>query len=255
MIIAFSLYSKIPMPAQVWDDDCAERAISFLPFIGIVIGALSYMMLMLAGALGLPVFFTTVALTLIPVLVTGGFHLDGFLDVQDALHSYQPGEKKLEIMKDPHIGAFAVISAGELLLVWMGFLYLAVSTYAYSGDLSLMYLYCISFVPARALCAFTSIIFTKARKDGLLNMETKKSRRGDLVFLILQGAAAIAAMLFINLKVTLLAIAVMLIHLALYRRLCIRNFGGVTGDTAGFFVVSAETALLILLGICSVLAL
>ena len=44
-----------------------------------------------------------------PVLVTGGIHLDGFLDTADALSSWQPWEKKLEILKDSHAGAFAII--------------------------------------------------------------------------------------------------------------------------------------------------
>lgn len=46
---------------------------------------------------------------LVPVLVTGGIHLDGFADTYDALSSYGDAEKKLEILKDPHCGAFAVI--------------------------------------------------------------------------------------------------------------------------------------------------
>ena len=41
--------------------------------------------------------------------VTGGFHIDGFMDTMDAFHSYKPREEKLAILKDSHIGAFAVI--------------------------------------------------------------------------------------------------------------------------------------------------
>lgn len=44
-----------------------------------------------------------------PVWVTGGIHLDGYADTCDALASYGDREKKLEILKDPHCGAFAVI--------------------------------------------------------------------------------------------------------------------------------------------------
>ena len=48
---------------------------------------------------------------LIPVAVTGGIQLDGLLDTADALSSYQPRERKLEILKDSNAGAFAVITA------------------------------------------------------------------------------------------------------------------------------------------------
>ena len=58
--------------------------------------------------------------TAIPLLVTGGFHVDGFLDTCDALHSYQPRDRKLEILKDSHIGAFAVIMLALYGLIFVG---------------------------------------------------------------------------------------------------------------------------------------
>ena len=45
----------------------------------------------------------------IPLMISGGFHVDGYMDTMDAFHSYQSREKKLEILKDSHIGAFAAI--------------------------------------------------------------------------------------------------------------------------------------------------
>lgn len=255
MIMAFSLYSKIPMPQISWNEDSAEHAITFLPLIGIVTGAVSYLMLRITQIYELPSLFITMMLTLIPLLITGGFHLDGFMDVQDAMHSYQLREKKLEIMKDPHIGAFAVISAGALLIIWTGFLYLLVSESFEKGDNSFLIIFCISFALSRALCAFTSICSPKAKKDGMLNMETKKSRTSDLIFLILCALAALAFMLVMNVTASVLMIVVTLLHLLWYTRLCKSYFGGVTGDTAGFFVVTSETATLILLGLCSVLLL
>ncbi len=55
-----------------------------------------------------------------PLLLTGGFHVDGFMDTMDAFHSYQPKERKLEILKDSHIGAFAVIMLAVYGLIYMG---------------------------------------------------------------------------------------------------------------------------------------
>ena len=131
--ISFSLYSKIPMPIFEWKEDNYKHAIAFLPLVGIVIGIASCVLTLICSALGVPVFVATLLLTLTPIVITGGFHIDGFMDVQDALHSYQPREKKLEIMKDPHIGAFAVIGAGAMTLTWIAFLYLLVDR-AFCGD-------------------------------------------------------------------------------------------------------------------------
>ena len=59
---------------------------------------------------------------LIPVLVTGGIHLDGYLDTVDALSSWQPKERKLEILKDSHAGAFAVIMGCAYFILALGVL-------------------------------------------------------------------------------------------------------------------------------------
>ena len=60
-------------------------------------------------------------MTALPVLVSGGIHTDGFIDTVDALSSYGDKEKKLEILKDPHTGAFAIIGAimYYLLFFWI----------------------------------------------------------------------------------------------------------------------------------------
>ena len=57
---------------------------------------------------------------LLPVLVTGGIHMDGFLDTTDALSSWQPREKKLEILKDSHAGAFAIIMGCSYFVLALG---------------------------------------------------------------------------------------------------------------------------------------
>ena len=107
--IAFSMYSKIPMPQFEWKDEDIRYALCFFPWVGTVIGVLWYLWKWICARFGVGTLCYTVVGTAIPILITGGFHVDGFLDTCDALHSYQPRERKLEILKDSHIGAFAVI--------------------------------------------------------------------------------------------------------------------------------------------------
>mgnify|MGYP003392776405 FL=1 len=45
-----------------------------------------------------------------PYLVTGFLHLDGFMDVTDAVKSWRDLERRREILKDSHVGSFAVIN-------------------------------------------------------------------------------------------------------------------------------------------------
>ena len=109
--VAFAMYSKIPMPMADWNKENMKYTFCFFPFIGLVIGALSYLVGWAGGKFGFNPSFVSAVLVLVPVVVTGGIHVDGLLDTSDALSSWQERERRLEILKDSHAGAFAVITA------------------------------------------------------------------------------------------------------------------------------------------------
>jgi len=56
-----------------------------------------------------PPFVAGVVTLIIWVALTGGLHLDGLADCCDGLLASVSVERRLEIMKDPHLGAFGVI--------------------------------------------------------------------------------------------------------------------------------------------------
>ncbi len=251
--ISFSLYSKIPMPVFTWDEDNYRHAITFLPLIGGVIGLLSYVVVLLASSFELPVFVVTILLTLIPLIVTGGFHVDGFMDVQDALHSYQDKEKKLEIMKDPHIGAFAVIGLVVLGLFWTGALYMVVFRAFEKENGYLLLIMSLGIFPlVRAFCGITSILFKNAKKEGMLNMETGKTGKMDIVVLAAFGLISAGYMIWINAIYGCIVIAALALFTFWYKTKCEKEFGGVTGDTAGFYIVAGEAFLLVALAVASI---
>ena len=86
--IAFSMYSKIPMPRTDWTKESMRYAMCFFPVIGAVIGGLLYLWIYLTGDSTGSLFRAAVAV-LIPIIITGGIHLDGLLDTADALSSYK----------------------------------------------------------------------------------------------------------------------------------------------------------------------
>ena len=103
--VAFAMFSAIPVPQFDWNEKNMRYAMCAFPLIGVVIGAAWCV----CGALPLPGLAKAAGFALIPVWITGGIHLDGYADTCDALSSYGDRTKKLEILKDPHCGAFAVI--------------------------------------------------------------------------------------------------------------------------------------------------
>ena len=88
----------------------------FLPAVGAWIGVLWALSAMLVSWIGLPALIGAAILTAFPFLVTGGMHMDGFLDVTDAVKSWREQEERRRILKDPNVGSFAVI-AGILLVM------------------------------------------------------------------------------------------------------------------------------------------
>ena len=77
--IAFSMYSKVPMPKSDWTKENMRYIMCLFPLIGVIIGAVTWAW----GYWGLQItrshLFYSVVLVLIPVVITGGIHLDGLL--------------------------------------------------------------------------------------------------------------------------------------------------------------------------------
>lgn len=118
LIIAFAMYSKFPMPRVDWEKKALSWALCWFPLVGLAVGAVLWLWLALAGWLGFGAVFTAALALLLPIALSGGIHLDGFCDTCDALSSHQSRERKLEILKDSHTGAFAIICCGLYLLVF-----------------------------------------------------------------------------------------------------------------------------------------
>ncbi|MFQ7053009.1 MAG: adenosylcobinamide-GDP ribazoletransferase [Clostridium fessum] len=181
-VIAFSMYSRIPMPRMDWTEERMRYALCFFPLIGAVIGAVEIATFALCEILGAGVLFRTCLLTAVPLLITGGIHMDGYLDVTDARHSYGEREKKLAILKDPHTGAFAIIGLGLYLLLYAGAVseLVGADVWLLPGALML----------ERACSGYSVVAFPKAKKDGLAaefsrSAETKVVRVSMAVLAVL----------------------------------------------------------------------
>ncbi len=103
--VAFAMFSAVPVPQFDWNEKNMRYSLCAFPLVGVLCGALWYV----CASLPLPAMVRAAGFCLIPVWVTGGIHLDGYADTCDALCSYGDTQKKLDILKDPHCGAFAVI--------------------------------------------------------------------------------------------------------------------------------------------------
>ena len=127
LVIAFSMYSKIPMPHLELEEKDMRYVMGFFPLVGAVTGLIMYGLYKISGYLYVPYISVSLILMILPVVITGGIHLDGYMDTCDARNSYGDVEKKLGILKDSHIGAFAVIRLLVYYVVFFAFIYCIVS--------------------------------------------------------------------------------------------------------------------------------
>lgn len=235
------MYSRIPMPNIEWTEENMSYVMCFFPWIGAVIGGLTYFTYWLKGMLcekGIcfhELFFVAI-FTLIPIWVTGGIHLDGFLDTKDALSSYQSRERRLEILKDPHAGAFAIISGIVYFVFYLGI-------YSSLTKESVVVI-AISFMLSRTLSGLSVIYFPQARKKGMVaDVSENISKRRTKQVLVFYVIGLGILMICVGKVIGMIVLATAGIVFAYYYKMAMDKFGGVTGDLAGYFLQLCEISM------------
>lgn len=236
--IAFATYSRIPVPSVSWDERAMRYSICYFPLVGVPIALLEALVWYACVRLDLGVTLRGACMSAVPILVTGGIHLDGFCDTSDALSSYQSRERRLEILKDSHVGAFALIRVCTYLTLYFG----AVATL---DSVRSVATFGLAFCIERALSGLSVVTFKSARKDGMLySFSSVAERRTVVVVMALYLVAGFVAMWLISWKACAVNLALSVAVLAYYYRTSYRAFGGITGDVAGYFLQLCELALL-----------
>jgi adenosylcobinamide-GDP ribazoletransferase len=210
-------YSSVRRPEDL------GGSMAFYPVVGAVLGSL------LVGVylLGVTVFPDAVlrpGLILLLVLLTGGLHLDGLADVCDGFYAGATPTDVLRIMKDPHVGAMAVVGIVSVVLLKVLLL---------------------SHLPATLLPS-ALLVFPVLSRGGLVwgtwlaPYARVEGGTGSAFFHTVRGRHVLGAMAFLWVWVTLWAgwSALALIGLTaagtgVFVSYCRHRIGGMTGDTLG----------------------
>ncbi len=234
LLLAFRTYSRIPVPVTQWDASSMKYALCFFPLVGVVIAGAQFLWMWIAGLLYCGQILYGAVACAIPLLITGGIHMDGYCDTVDALSSQQGRERRLEILKDPHAGAFAVIFAGVWLMVCFA---------CFTGISSYQNLWIVGFgyVLSRALSGLAAVTFPGARKNGMLGSFARSADRASVtVAMLVYILVSIVFLVILGGWLALVAVVVNFAVFWYYHHISIRKFGGITGDLAGWFVQMAE---------------
>lgn len=234
MAIACAMYSKIPMPKVEWNEKNMRYALCFFPLVGFLEGAAFFAAFCLMRFIHVPELMRAAVFCTLPILITGGIHMDGFLDTMDALSSYQTRERKLEILKDSHTGAFAIIGCAVYMVLYLG---------GVSGleDSRSCLMVCTGFVISRSLSGLSLVLFKGARKNGLAYTFSSSAHK-TVTRAVLAAILLISVCLAVSLDgaaglVMVTGAAIVFIY---YRLMSYKEFGGITGDLAGFFLQVCE---------------
>ncbi len=250
--VACSMFSALPMPQITWNEKNMRFCMAAFPLVGVVTGLLQAAWIIVCGKLGWSSFLLPIGMVVIPILVSGGIHLDGYMDVSDALSSYGDASKKREILEDPHIGAFAVIRLTVLILLTFGFASeLSAKQFVpltETGMTQLILLGC-SYVLSRSLSGLAVALFPLSKDTGLAHtFQSAADKKKTTVLLILWVVLTIGIMFAAGVMLSgwrgiLTAILMLCCAFGQWvylRYTAMRKFGGLSGDLNGWFLQKAE---------------
>lgn len=241
-LLAWQFFSAIPVKKSFeMNAKTVTWMYVFLPIIGLIMGGIYAL-----TAYGLVTYSNISPLLLAIILVvgmivvTGGLHLDGWIDMSDAYFSYGDKEKRLAILDDPRTGAFGVISVMCLLLLKIGFVYEAIL----QGNLAVIpFLLCIPFL-ARVGVLTVFLTTETSKQTGLAayfkGIIIKKQLTVSVVLLCVGYIVICIALADYRMVFLVLAL---FIGVFLYRKWIVKNFGGVSGDLLGAHCEGMEVLL------------
>ena len=234
-VIAFSTYSRIPMPQVEWNEKNMRHTLACFPLVGAAVGLIFWLVDVIGYQLGLGMVLRSALLAAVPVVVTGGIHLDGYCDTVDALASHASRERKLEILKDSSAGAFAVIWCAVWFLAYFGFMT------EKGGDLTITV--AAGFLLSRILSALAIEQLPSARAG--MGATLKSGSRFPWWVTALYVAVYLAVVLLMGAPVPgLVALVAAGVFFFIYKRMALKVFGGFTGDLAGWFLTVCELVIL-----------
>ncbi|MFF0829854.1 adenosylcobinamide-GDP ribazoletransferase [Brevibacillus sp. NPDC003359] len=234
---AISFFTRIPVPCLRPSEEAWRKSVNWYPAVGLVIGLLLWGVYQ-AGLLLFSPWLAAVLTLVAWVYVTGGLHLDGWMDLADGLGSARPRERILEIMKDSRVGAMGVLAAIMLLLIKAG----AVAELAHPGWGSFLI---VAPVAARTHVLLSIKLWSYLSADkGIGN---GISAGLSVSSIIVSYIVLFAAGWYLGGVQVITAIFLSLVFALLFSRSVAKKLGGLNGDCYGAVIESSEAVVLLVL--------
>ena len=232
--MSLGMFCAIPLPYNLWDDKCMNLMLPCFPLIGGLIGAIWWGIAELLVFSGIHIVLVSAVLTVVPFFLTGFLHLDGYMDTNDAVLSRRPLEDKMRILKDPHTGAFAVITIAVLFMLQFAAVYAVVE----KGE-NLVLLIVISVI-SRCGSAISVLCLKAMPQSGYANMFSQNTKISHKIFIIFIAVCSIALSFIFAGFSGLIVSAAAILGFTGAMIYAYRDLKGVSGDLAGYALVISE---------------
>ncbi len=233
--VAVSFLTTLPLKYKgEWDEKTFSRASIFYPLVGVIIGLITVAVMYL---ISLTDYVHIAAFTglLISIVLSGGLHLDGFMDMCDGLLASRGPERALEIMKDSRVGSFSVI--GVILLLLAKFLLYD----ALMVNAAFIFAVLAALTFSRFILICCLLLFPCARQEGLGVTVKKYVSKAALVF----GGIVMLVIIALSRQWALLIAFILALALMLALTQSINRFlNGITGDIMGAMAEIGEAVFL-----------
>ena len=215
---ALSFLTLVPCAPKTFKEDGLARSMIFFPVVGFLI-ALAALGIFSAAQIYFPHRVAVLALLAVPVLLSGGLHLDGLADFCDGFGGGKNKEDILRIMKDPRAGSFGVIGTALVLIAKFELL----------AALPEPKFFILALGASRGMQVVLSFYHPYAGSRGLASSVAEK-----LTYRELAGAAIFLLPAFVWAGFQGLAAAAVWIAFAfIFGAYAQRKIGGITGDVLG----------------------
>ena len=230
--MSFSMFCAMPSPFHVWNPELQPLTTLFLPAVGAWIGVLWSLLALLLRFLALPRLFCAALLCAFPFAVTGGMHIDGYLDVTDAVKSWRDLDERRRILKDPHSGSFALIACA--LLVMMQF-----ALFASAGPDAEAFTLLFIAVVSRALAGLCVTALRPMATSEYAGAYRRGVKRSHIVIFAVVLALAVGLSFLCLGRYGFASLAVIAGYLLTVRR-AVRSLDGMSGDISGYALTVGE---------------
>lgn len=222
--MAWGMFLTIPCPKKIWRESARRKMLACLPLTGLIVGGIWALCAWLGSFLPQPLAALLCAAA--PWLITGFMHLDGYMDVCDAVLSRRDLETRQRILKDSHCGAFAVICLALLVLCqWAVFL-----------SAEALPLRPLALIPAASrACAALAVLTLRPMSTSQYSAMTRGGAPVVFAAIVLAAVCGLSVLLWDSFAPLAAAVCYWLAAWYAFRQL-----DGMSGDVSGFALTIAE---------------